>query len=336
MFNNLFHLFKSNTRKTPLEDFTTELIAGVLNSEIELKEKFIKDFLNFENNNVVIKTRKYYPLSNDIDCIVDLVIESDNEICFIENKVNSREHSNQLKRYSAVLDKFVRDNYKTKLIFCTKNSEQKKDITNHSFTQIKWHNIIEFFDKNSDSYLVKEIIKFMKKHKMYFDMKIKPIDLITLENFNNVYERLTEHLRLIKPEFQNRFGEGIKDLTKNYDSYKQLKEHNRICLLKENVIEGGGYSEILYGVEFEGYLVSQIYVDKRNSFYKDFENIIMNYSGLNYKLYELGARIYLSKNLGHFINSDNVEIEIKEWFVHSFDKLESFMKETKDTLMWLY
>ena len=37
MFTNLLQLFKKNINKTPLEDFTTELLVGVLESDEELR-----------------------------------------------------------------------------------------------------------------------------------------------------------------------------------------------------------------------------------------------------------------------------------------------------------
>ena len=132
MFSKLLSLYNKNSKKTPLEDFTTEIFVGVLNNDNELKIRFCKDFLDLKSSNYIISTQKHYYLENEPKCIVDVVIESDKEICFIENKVNSKEGYNQLKRYSKVLNNLKTEKKKkTKLCYCTEKMKTKifKNIT---------------------------------------------------------------------------------------------------------------------------------------------------------------------------------------------------------------
>ena len=125
MINNLFKLYLRNTSKTPLEDFTTEAFAGILKYDPIIKNEFIRVFLKIPQGEYQIKTQVKYDLENDMNCIVDLVFENEDIICFIENKVNSKEGYRQLERYSKVLDIYNLENKKTYLRYCTKYYDNK-------------------------------------------------------------------------------------------------------------------------------------------------------------------------------------------------------------------
>jgi len=67
LFNQLLRLRKHYEYRTPLEDFTTEILAGVLNSNHEIKRKFIQDFLQIkEDDEYTIQTQSRYRLEGDI------------------------------------------------------------------------------------------------------------------------------------------------------------------------------------------------------------------------------------------------------------------------------
>src|SRR5690606_42154494 len=93
MFLSLFNLYKSNSEKTPLENFTTESLVGILNILPEVRGRFIRDILELPEGNYFISTQKSYPgdAQNDGSCI-DIVIESKELVCFMEVKVNSTEN----------------------------------------------------------------------------------------------------------------------------------------------------------------------------------------------------------------------------------------------------
>jgi hypothetical protein len=107
MFNNLLKLYKSNTKKTPLEDFTTEVFASILAENNDMLDKFVNDFLHVGGSNFVIVTQKHY---SNFKSIVDMVFENETSIIFLENKVDSKERNNQLFKYSNIL----KENYKNR------------------------------------------------------------------------------------------------------------------------------------------------------------------------------------------------------------------------------
>ena len=334
MFNKLLKLYKSNSLKTPLEDFTTELFVGVLNYDTFLKQKFFEEFLKSKSNNLKIQTQKKYKLKDYSDCIVDIVIENESELYFIENKVNSKEGYKQLERYSLVLDKFKEKGYETRLMYCSKISE-KKEIKSHKFKQFTWHYLSEFIKSNSKEKLSTEFRRYLKQNDMGTDMTIKSNDLVTLENITKVFNLMNRNLENVFSNFKKRFP-NAKDLRKGSNLRKQMFDQNRFCLMSSPIVKGNGWSEILYGFDFNGTLVVQIYMDSKNENFREFKTFFSNNLDFKYEEFEnYGARIYLEQNIGEYLNNDNSESEIKKWFLTQFEKMTNTILETKNRIEWI-
>ncbi len=332
MFNQILKLIRKNIDSTPLEDYTTELFVGTLNSDKELKRAFCKDFLQLESNDFNITTQEFYTLENSKDCIIDVVIKGSNEICFMENKVNSKEGELQLERYSRVLNGYKNDGIKTKLAYCTKNSDPKT-FAQHSFIQFKWHNVSEFFKRNSNEKITNLFIDFLKHNNMSTDMTIKGVHLTTLEHANNIFNLIDKNIDNVKSEFSTRFG-NIKDLRNNSQFKRQIYDHERICVMATPIDDSKGWSEVLYGIEFKGNLISQIYLDNENEFHEIFVEEIQKQDKLKHVVFDYGSVVYTDKNLGDFLNDEDSESKIKDWFLESFNKLQEFMNKTKGVIDW--
>ena len=126
MFDSLLQLYKTNTYKTPLEDFNTECFAGILNMYPKIKNDFIFNFLSLPKDDYKILTQLKKDLEDYQNCIIDFTLIGNNNVCFIENKVNSREGDIQLFRYKLVLDNYY-PNHKKHLFYCTKFSDPKNE-----------------------------------------------------------------------------------------------------------------------------------------------------------------------------------------------------------------
>lgn len=59
-----------------------------------------------------IYTQKRFLSESGVLCIVDLVLESSENILFIENKVESSEGENQIQHYSEILNKLKNLHFK--------------------------------------------------------------------------------------------------------------------------------------------------------------------------------------------------------------------------------
>jgi len=309
MFNKLLKLYKSNSLKTPLEDFTTELFVGVLNYDLSLKERFFEIFLNTKSTDLKIHTQKH-------------------------NKVNSKEGYKQLERYSLVLDKFHQKGYKTKLMYCSKILE-KKEIVEHNFEQFTWHNLSQFIKSNSTEKLSTQFRTYLKQNNMSTDMTIKSNDLVTLENITKVFNLMNRNLENVYSDFSKRFPKA-RDLRKGSHLRNQMFEQNRFCIMSNPIIEGSGWSEILYGFDFNGTLVVQIYLDSKNKNFSDFNSFYSKNSDFSYETFEnYGARVYLEKNIGDYLNNENSESEIKKWYLSCFEIMTNSILETKDKIEWM-
>ena len=344
MFNKLFNLYEKNNKQKPLEDFTTELFLGVLQNNPKLFNTFCWEVLGLKSEIFSVDSQVRFTLpDDDPNCIVDIVIkgknrgEGNSEICFIENKVNSKEGYRQLERYSRVLNEQFPD-HNTKLVYCTKY-EEKKDTSKyeqHNFQQFKWHHIAAHCKKYEDDNLVKLFIDFLNRQDMAMDMNITATDLLTMHNFSRVYRMIHEYLKRVEHEFVKLFGEKKNDsqYTKHFRNH--LEEHNRICIYNENALEGKGFSEVLYAFGLDGRLAMNIYVHNEAEQYHTFEEAIKNYkeSGLGTVHFDHGSSIYIHKNIGDFINNSNAESEIENWFLDAFQLLHQFRIDTSKTLKW--
>ena len=157
MIPDLLKLFKQfkNSDKTPLEDFNTETFAGIMNLYVNVKDELIESLFKLPQDNYRVSTQLKKDLKDDVNCIIDLVLEGDENICFIENKVNSHEGYKQLERYSKVLKEYYPQK-KQFLFYCTKNSDPKNSdskFDQFNFKQFRWYEIakkLQHFSKTEN------------------------------------------------------------------------------------------------------------------------------------------------------------------------------------------
>ncbi|MFB4167357.1 PD-(D/E)XK nuclease family protein [Virgibacillus sp. JSM 102003] len=144
VYLNLLNLYSrhSTAFKTPLEDFTTEIFASILLKDDQLLNSFMNDVLKIDGEQFKIKTQQQYELEDEQDCIIDIVIYNESTICFLENKVNSREGYRQLERYKSVLNS-LEGQRKVFLRYCTKYYDLK-EISGVDFCQIRWRDVYLF------------------------------------------------------------------------------------------------------------------------------------------------------------------------------------------------
>jgi len=338
MFLDLINLYtkNNNSNRTPLEDFNTECFANILNLYSDIKTDFISNFLNLPKDAYLIKTQLKKDLPNSPNCIVDLVFIGTNNICFIENKVESQEGWEQLKRYGEVLDIHYKKSNKY-LFYCTKYSDIKNEngeYSKYNFKQIKWFEIANFLIKYQKSNpLINDYIKFLTNYKMAQDNTIKSENLLSMENLLKTIEVAEFHIENCKPEFNKEFGSEKYDRNFNWN---QIKTHNRVCHYNSGVLKSNNkeHSEILYCIEFNNLkLRTQIYVNANNIQYQQFKKL--NFDKNIFKTYDFGNGFcyYLDTDIGKYLNDINSDKNIKQWFLNSFDIMKNIIT-IKSNLDW--
>ena len=333
MLTRLVELYSKNANsgKTPLEDFTTEAFAGVLENNTSVKTQFIQEFLELPIDNYSIKTQKKYTLDNDIDCIIDMVIEGDNNICFIENKVNSSEGYRQLERYCLVLDYFKQKGISTTLFYCTKYSDTK-EINAHNFKQFRWHELSYFLNRQEDDVLTSEFVKFLTDQEMAKDTTLYSTDFIVFESIQEVLNKCNEFMDSARPNFEQKFCNTNK--ISDGKSTPQILKHNRLIYYVKDFIQGDGWSELGFGVSFEEPCIYvEVYLDKKNENHELVAKLAEESEKFLVEKYDYGTSFWLEQDLSVLLNQEDSDQTISTWFKNSFELLENFI-ETSELKIW--
>jgi len=314
--------------KTPLEDFTTEILAGILTQNKKIGDAFVNRVLKIEGDNFSFSTQEHFDSINPEhpNCRVDIVIRSENMICFVESKVESREGYIQLERYSNVLDSY-RIHSTTYLKYCTKYFDLK-EIDEHGFHQFRWADVYRFLLQWNTSDIIKDFLDFLHEHDMSDNMDFTISDLVTLQGLSPVIKKMDRYLEKVRPIFAKQFEQGrIKDS----GNFKQIKSNSRFIFHAENIIGESGYSEIGVGFDFTitPVLVVWIWLDDNNSKISEFKSALTKTNIPNNGESWLGFNAPISD----FISSVQIEHDIENWFFEAFQKVREFITSNPN-LKW--
>lgn len=332
MFQELYTLYRTRNQsdRVPLEDFNTEAFSGILNMHGEVLVAFA-DFLGLPEGTYRVSTQGFYSheLSN---CYVDMVLEAEDVVCFIENKVGSSEGYEQLNRYVQVLKRDY-PNHKKYMVYCTKDSDPKdqlgKDDSYH-FRQVRWYEIAkELLAYKAQLPLVNDYLKFLDKHKMTQDNTIRVENLLTIENLQKTVEIMLFYIEQSVNDFQSMFG---TDSGNHNFNWHQLKQHNRFSVQSTNVLESASNkpSEILYSVEFEHTKLNvQLFLGTGHEKAGRFKELAKT-RDFEYWESEWGSALCLTQDLGIYLNNEQADKLVKSWFAESFKKFREFILDTPD------
>ena len=216
-------LLKLHTGSVPLEDFFTELVAYLFDTNKEIFYDWLIEIglSNVKNySGIYISTqREFDPVDGDDrgnrpDVVIELIDDNGHDIIFIESKVGSTAMPDQLERYAKVLDRMTNFRHKF-LFFITRDFEPKdkaaifKDIPTSpvQFKQLRWHQFCQFLRSRPDTMLVQEIILFMEKHNMAHNNQFSSVDVITLANFTKSLKLMEETMwGKVSNEFKSVLG----------------------------------------------------------------------------------------------------------------------------------
>lgn len=331
MFINLFNLVKSTSQvKTPLEDFTTEGFSGILKQNENILKAFLL-WLELPKGNYKVSTQVKYALEDDDNCIVDMVLESETTVCFIENKVNSKEGYRQIERYAKVLDLIEKPNKFLK--YCTKRVDIKPYLY-HNFQQFRWYEIANWLQKEySEVGIVKDYLKFLKKHQMAKDTSITTDTVITMNKFLQTYEAMEFHVKNAETEFM-KFFPNVNLKRSNRSEIKMIESSDRMDRYVPKVLKNRIQDcEILYCIHFESVkLQTQIWISLAHPQSRDLLGRAKKF-GFQIWENEYGIGIFEDCKLYQFIESQNSDQEIKDWFAQSFEKFRNFIDSNID-LEW--
>jgi len=340
MFIELINLYKRQKKanRTPLEDFNTECLAGILKMYPDIKKGFTEEFLLLPSDNYEILTQVRKTLPDKPNCIIDLVIKGDENVCFVENKVESKEGWEQLDRYSEVL-KLHYEEYQHFLFYCTKYSDpknQNKEYNDFNFRQFKWFEIGQFlrpFRQNKP--LIKDYLNFLSHYKMSMYTTLQPKHLLAMENLLSTIELIEFYIDNSKDDFEKIFSPEDKKQPMFWNG--QLRRFNRFCHYGKDIIQSDSreqYSEVLYSINLDSLkLATHIFVKNNHPQYKDFKRLNDDNKIFKCDVNEKGTVYFIDEDLGKFINDENADKSIKDWFLKSFYLFAKLIKDNSQ-IIW--
>ncbi|MFN0290022.1 PD-(D/E)XK nuclease family protein [Pedobacter helvus] len=325
LFGTLLKLYKANGIRTPLEDFTTEILVHILNQNESIMSKFVNKVLKIEGYNFVATSQETFVFKQRGRhfCKVDVVFRNENKICFLENKVHSEEGFDQLINYSDTLDE--QSEYQEKhLRYCTKFYEDKIHITKNHFSQFRWCNISNFLQEWKDNDIIKQFLEFLENNQMGNSTDFTLQEILSLQSISPALLKMSSYLDKIRPRFVEQFG-----ALASINNSKQLTTYNRQVIVKQPLF-GEGYSEIGAGFDFSTSpkLIVWIWVGKGCTEFAKFKELVAPT-----EIYHNDEYLEVGKPLSDFISSENMELDIEKWFIYSFDIVKSVIKDNQH-LTW--
>lgn len=327
IYNRLMELYRRNvdSNKKPLEDFTTEILVGTLENNQIILDAFCNEVLNIEGQGFVIQSQQKYYLEQDTNCIIDMVIQNADVICFVENKVDSGEGDRQLERYTKVLNNIKQsENKNVYLRYCTKYYDDK-EVTNIDFLQYRWRDIYRFLEDYQENKVVEEFQEFLRGEGMNSAGDFNFQDLIVMSQVDATISRMDECLDRVKPKLTDTFGAPYQY---DYERLKQIGQYNQYVMRSKGVIGNDGYAEIGVGFRFRitNRPIVVVYLDIGNK-NSEFEKIRSEYSAaledfFDY-YYEDEKEIFctLEKPVSDFVSSSKQNEDICKWFTEKIDKV---------------
>lgn len=344
LFRKLFQL-QLNTKNDPIEDYLTEIFCHCLIQNSDLLNNFLHYFSIYypEAEEVFEVLTTQYSLdsleSHHSGSRLDMVLIYENSTIFFENKINSIEGYEQLKRYAEHLDKLETD--KKCLVYITKNHESKTKAkiienckTQVDFVNIRWFQIFNFLKAYKNNPLVFELLKFLKEIKLSMNNQFTPSDLIALSNFSNVHQLMKETM---SGDVKKNFKKISGSIKKESSMMTELRKHDRYIYTSDQnykVWTGLGYwmnsnNEKEYpevGIVVEVAPSSE----KRKEVVTAFRELSENSKKWN--SYSLNndnawAGVHLRRSLQSFLSSKNQIIDIQQYFMDSIKELETIFNQ---------
>lgn len=209
LFNTLYKL-RSKSEREKREDYLTEIFAYCLREDTGLLKAFLKKFkisqselvgdYKVETQKRFVKLKKY---NHSSDSVPDIVITTDDTVIFFENKINSPESFEQLKRYTEQLNN--RGEVNKILIYITKHYDPKieGDIIGQldneiKFIPIRWYELCNFLGNQEpfSNLLTNELLIYMKETGLSMKTKFDNSEIKLLSSFSNTIAKLDDPIKI--------------------------------------------------------------------------------------------------------------------------------------------
>jgi len=233
---NIFKILK--TEKTEIRH--SNILAWLLNSAENHKlddlfcktffGKIAKDNYNIIKDNFSIHKLILHSLTNfivyrekwNIDIL--LVAEKSKQVVVIENKIESGEHNNQLKRYEDIIDQeFPNSNYEKLFIYLTPNLSE--ELNNNRWIKVGYETIKDSLEEIQYSIkdevvklILNNYIDIIRSEVMEDDSELKNVSLEIYNKYKIALDTIFEY----KPDLQENLESLVEDVLMNYGNENKI------------------------------------------------------------------------------------------------------------------
>ena len=153
-------------------------------------------------------------------------------------------------------------------------------------------------------------------------------DFLTLENLQSILKITNDYLDRVRPIFEKTFQSEIK--ISDARTNTQILNHNRLIYLFKNILGNIGWTEIKYGFQLhKPSIYVGIWVDKSN---EQYENFVKSTEILSqdFKITKRkgGISIELKKEISVFLNDEEADSKIANWYKNAFIRFAEFIQST--------
>lgn len=331
MLNIYSRLYRFASAPKPLENFTTEIFAGILHSYVDIRKEFIQQLLKIQTNEdlEVVETQKFYKIEGeDPNCIVDLVLSNKSKslVCFIENKVNAAEGFKQLERYNKVHKAYYPNQQAEYVYYCTKYYEEGK-------TSFTWSDIKNLLKKHMLYPQIKDFVEFLNIEIMP-EVEINDNELNILAYMKDVYA-LEEKLKTILNKLKISFEGLFKNVKIKAEPIFYKKNRSAIVLEFQYLyghipaaFESNKFNALMAGFSFEKSTPTVIIWFWTAPGVKQYEEVCTICKTLEFKYnqYPEGSEFVIDKDLEYFFEEALLnEAKLLVWFRDIFEKIKNLI-----------
>ena len=171
---------------------------------------------------------------------IDILIILEGVVVCIENKVLSKEHSNQLKRYKEIIEKQFPD-YQQTFVYLTPDGEDSEEETD-TYEPISYEFIVDSLDRILSVYgeslneqvknYIKDYVTIIKRELMGTD-KLTELSKKIYQNHKELFDFINEH----KPDIMDEMGVILKNQLKSKGYIIGSSSKKRVRFTTQSILD---------------------------------------------------------------------------------------------------
>lgn len=245
---SLFERLQKNSAPEAQEDFFTKVVASLFESSPDLLFSWLKHIglaLDTQSYQIMrVKTQvSLPPLTNhDMGARPDITIKlsdghDQRDVIFIESKIGTLEHDNQLQRYADQLAASYPNAGQRILLYITRDLEPKDENyilenvhppSQVTFKQLFWYEFCQFLQKQPFNTLITEVTCFMKIKGMALDPKATEYSVVAASGMSRSIMDWTLRSN-VQAKFAQAFG-PVTPLQLFAGEESRLRQWGEYCL----------------------------------------------------------------------------------------------------------